>query len=160
MCAGTRGPRRTQPRIRWNSDGLHRQEWRCTQAQSSTMVAAVGWARSSDMVSVWRAQRVEEAETDSVALISRTELKHKARNIDGSGSSVTGNGVVEHWSRDKAKRHICQAWGLERRAALKGDKHGFGKFHAMLMVDSTYHVRSKGQTKGYGPTVYWLESWI
>ena len=43
--------------------------------------------------------------------------------------------------------------GLERRAALKGDKHGFGKFHAMLMVDSTYHVRSKGQTKGYGPTV-------
>ena len=34
-----------------------------------------------------------------------------------------------------------------------GDKHGFGKFHAMLIVDSTYHVRSKGQTKGYGPAV-------
>lgn len=47
--------------------------------------------------------------------------------------------------------------GLERRAVLMGDKHGFGKFHAMLIVDSTYHVRSKGQTKWYGPAVNHLK---
>jgi hypothetical protein len=49
------------------------------------------------MVSVLqRALRLEEAETDLVELISRTEVKHKAMNNSGSGSSVTGNGDGEH----------------------------------------------------------------
>jgi hypothetical protein len=68
------------------------------------MAAAVWRARSSDMVSVLqRALRLEEAETDLVELISRTEVKHKAMNNSGSGSSVTGNGDGEHWSRDRVE---------------------------------------------------------
>jgi hypothetical protein len=56
------------------------------------------------MVSVLhRALRLEEAETDLVELISRTEVKHKAMNNSGSGSSVTGNGDGEHWSRDRVE---------------------------------------------------------
>jgi hypothetical protein len=55
---------------------------------------------------VQRAQRVEETEMDSVELISRTELKHKARNSGGSRNSVTGNGGGKHWSRDRAEAQM------------------------------------------------------
>ena len=36
---------------------------------------------------------------------------------------------------------------MELRAARSGDKHELGKFHVTLAVDSTFHVRSKGQMK-------------
>ena len=49
---------------------------------------------------VQRAQRIKETEIDSVELISRIEVKHKERNNDDSGRSVTGNGGDKDWSSD------------------------------------------------------------
>jgi hypothetical protein len=53
-----------------------------------------------------------------------------------------GNGGGKHWLE-----------GVERRAPRSWDMHELGKFHAMLAADSTCHIRSKGQTEGYGPLV-------
>jgi hypothetical protein len=43
------------------------------------------------------------------------------------------------------------------RVAREEDKHGLNQFHAMLATDSICHVKSKSQTKGYGPTVNHLK---
>lgn len=52
-----------------------------------------------------RAQRVEEAGTDSVEPISRAELKHKTRNNLIVGGSVTDGGG-ELWSRDGTEERM------------------------------------------------------
>lgn len=104
-------------------------------------------------------QWVEETETDSIELICRIDVKHKARNNNVSGSSVIGNGRGKHRSRDRVVREIDgRLVGVKRRVGRVGDKHGISKFFVMLAVYSTWHVKSKVQTKVYRLTVNHLKS--
>jgi hypothetical protein len=62
--------------------------------------------------------------------------------------------LEQRWSKGIDVRYE----GVERKAAQMRDKHGLGKFHAMLAPDCTCHVRSKCQTKGYRLVVNHLKS--
>ena len=85
---------------RWDHSGLNRTLIEAVMsytdkngsASEQTMAGQLqygGLGAPTRCLCVQRAQRVEEAEMDSVELISRTELKHKARNSGSSRNSVT-----------------------------------------------------------------------
>ena len=57
---------------------------------------------------VQRAQRIKETEIDSVELISRIEVNHKASNSADSRSTVAGDGDAST-KAEIEQRHKCQA---------------------------------------------------
>jgi hypothetical protein len=81
---------------------------------------------------------------DSVEVISRIEVKHKARNNNDSRSSVTGNGGSEHWNKDRTKAQMPGLREGKGGQHNREDKHELGNFYAIMSVDSTCHIRSKG----------------
>ena len=104
-------------------------------------------------------QWVEEAETDSIELICRIDVKHKARNNNVSGSSVIGNGRGKHWSRDRVEAQILGLIkGSEWRIARSGDKHELDKFHAMPVLTPYATLDIRAKRKRYRPTVNHLQS--